>query len=523
MRTIARMIAVTGILLGCVAGRFVMRAEADVRLPSIVGSNMILQRHMTLPIWGWADKGEKVTVRIAGQTKSTAAGPDGRWRVTLDPLKTGGKPLTMTVAGKNQLTLTNVLVGEVWFCSGQSNMQFALRSANDSQAEIAAAKYPKIRLISVPVRGTQEPQSDFKGRWAACTPQTAARFSAVGYFFGRRLHQELKVPIGLIHCSWGGSACEAWVRRSVLESDPQFKPLLDRWKRVVATYDPVKLQARYKQQMAAWKQRAAAAKKAGRKLPRRPRRPRNPLIGQHRPANLYNGMLLSVMPYAIRGAIWYQGESNAGRAYQYRSLFPTMIRNWRDDWKQGDFPFYFVQLANFLAVKPDPGESTWAELREAQSMTLKLPNTGQAVIIDIGAARNIHPKNKQDVGKRLALIALAKDYGKEVVYSGPTYKSKTITDGKVVLSFDRPAGGLVVRGGGALKGFAVAGADRRFIWAEAKIVGDTIEVSSAQIAQPVAVRYAWANNPVCNLYNKAGLPASPFRTDTWPGITVKAR
>ena len=521
MRRIGRMIAVAGVLLGCTNGQFAGRAEADVRLPSVIGSNMVLQRSMTLPIWGWAESGERVTVQVAGQTKSTTAGPDGRWRVTLDPLKTGG-PLTMTVSGKNKLTLKNVLVGEVWFCSGQSNMQFALRSANHAQAEIAAAKYPKIRLISVPLRGTQKPQYDFKGAWTECSPQTAARFSAVGYFFGRDLHKALGVPVGLIHCSWGGSSCEAWVKRSVLQSDPRYQPLLDRWKTVEATYDPDKAQARYQQQLAAWKKRAAQARKAGRKLPRRPRRPRNPLIGQHRPANLYNGMLLSAMPYAIRGAIWYQGESNAGRAYQYRSLFPTMIRNWRDDWKQGDFPFYFVQLANFRAVKPDPGESTWAELREAQSMTLKLPHTGQAVIIDIGAARNIHPKNKQDVGKRLALIALAKDYGQDVVYSGPTYKSKTVTDGKVVLSFDDLGGGLVARGG-TLKGFAVAGTDRKFVWADAKIVGKTIVVSSPKVKQPVAVRYAWADNPVCNLYNKAGLPASPFRTDTWPGITVKNR
>jgi sialate O-acetylesterase len=232
-------------------------------------------------------------------------------------------------------------------------------------------------------------------------------------------------------------------------------------------------------------------------------------------------MIAPIVPYAIRGAIWYQGETNAGRAYQYRHLFPTMIQCWRTLWQEGDFPFYFVQLANFMATKDEPGESAWAELREAQSMTLSLPNTGQAVIIDIGQADNIHPTNKQDVGKRLALWALYKDYGKPLVYSGPTYKSMTTQGNKVVLSFDHVGSGLVAKGGGPLKGFAVAGADKKFVWAEARIVGDTVEVSSPEVAAPAAVRYAWADNPICNLYNQEGLPGCPFRTDQWPGVTVE--
>jgi sialate O-acetylesterase len=344
-------------------------------------------------------------------------------------------------------------------------------------------------------------------------------FTAAGYFFGRELYRNLQVPIGLIHCSWGGSSCETWVKRSLLEADPQYRGLLDQWDRVCATYDPEKAKAAYQVQLAKWKKTVEAAKAAGTAAPRQPRAPGDPRTGQHRPANLYNGMLLPVLPFAIRGVIWYQGETNAGRAYQYRSLFPLMIKNWRDDWKQGDFPFYFVQLANFRAVKPEPSDSDWAELREAQTMTLKVPHTGQAVIIDIGDAVDIHPKNKQDVGKRLALWALAKDYGRDVVYASPMYKSMTTKGSRVTISFDHACVGLTTKDGTDAKGFAIAGADKKFFWADAKIVGDTVVASSPQVLQPVAVRYAWADNPVCNLYSKAGLPVCPFRSDDWPGIT----
>ncbi len=459
-------------------------------------------------------------MKIGDQTKT--ATPDaktGKWTVKLDPLPVGG-PHTLTVSGKNTITLKNVLVGEVWICSGQSNMQMAVNGVRGAKEEIAAANYPKIRLISVPLRGTATPQDDFKGNWVECSPQTVGGFSAAGYFFGRELFKNLDVPIGLIHCSFGGSSCESWVKRSVLEAEPGLKPMLDRYDRELAAYSEGAAKANFEKQMANWKKAVAKAKEAGKEKPKPPRAPSDPHTNNQFPANLYNGMLYPVLPYGIRGAIWYQGETNAGRAYQYRTLFPTLIKSWRAEWQEGDFPFYFVQLANFMAAKPEPSDSAWAELREAQSLTLKLPATGQAVIIDIGEAGNIHPKNKQDVGKRLALWALAKTYGKDVVYSGPIYKSHEIQGDKIVLSFDSIGGGLVAKGGGQLKGFAIAGSDKKFVWADARIEGDKVVVSSPKVKSPVAVRYAWADNPECNLYNQADLPASPFRTDDWPGITV---
>lgn len=493
---------------------------ADVKLPAIFTDNLVLQRDMPVPIWGWAADGEKVTVTLGTQTKTAMpAAPSGKWTVKLDAMRAGG-PCTLTVAGKNTITLKNVLIGEVWVCSGQSNMQMSVHGVINAKEEIAAANYPKIRLASVPTRGSQTPQEDFQGKWVECSPATVGGFSAAGYFFGRELSKSLGVPIGLINTSYGGSSCEAWVKRSVLEADPQYKPMLDRYAKMISDYDPVKAKAVYEKQRAAWKVAVEKAKAAGRKAPNPPRLQGDPRTGNHAPANLYNAMLTPVLPYGMRGAIWYQGESNAGRAYQYRTLFPTMIENWRADWHQGDFPFYFVQLANFMAEKPEPGESAWAELREAQSMTLKLPNTGQAVIIDIGEAQDIHPKNKQDVGKRLALWALAKTYGKDVVYSGPTYKSMEKKGDRIVLRFDDVDGGLEAKDGEALKGFAIAGEDKKFVWADAKIVGDTVVVASPKVKAPAAVRYAWADNPVCNLYNKAGLPACPFRTDDWKGITA---
>ena len=501
----------------------VSTAGADVKLPAIFSDNMVLQRDMPVPVWGCAAAGEEVTVTIAGQTKKAAPDASGKWRLTLEALKTSDNPCTMVVSGKNTLTLSNVLVGEVWIGSGQSNMQMAVISSNNAKEEIAAANYPKIRLISVPIKGASEPQDNFTGKWVECSPATVGHFSAAEYFFGRELQKTLNVPIGLIHCSWGGSSCEAWTKRSVLEGNPLYEPMLARYDKAVAAYDPEKAKAAHEKRVVDWKKAAEAAKAANKKAPYPPHFAGDPRTGNQRAANLYNGMLHAVIPYAIRGAIWYQGESNAGRAYQYRQLFPLMIQTWRTDWHQGDFPFLFVQLANFMAVKPEPAQSNWAELREAQSMTLKLPNTGQAVIIDIGDAVDIHPKNKQDVGKRLALWALAKTYGKDLVYSGPMYRSMEKQDGQIVLHFDHVGGGLVAKGGEKLTGFAVAGEDKKFVWAEAKIVGDTLVVSSPKVKDPVAVRYAWADNPICNLYNKADLPASPFRTDDWPGLTVNSR
>lgn len=497
-------------------------ARADVKLPAIFTEHLVLQRDLADPVWGTADPGEQVTVSICGQKQSATAGADGKWRVKLDPLPAGG-PHELTVAGKNSIKFTDVLVGEVWICSGQSNMGMSVGGSKDADLEIKAANFPQIRLISVPNLGTQEPQSDFRGEWRTCSPQTVGNFSAVGYFFGRQLYETLNVPIGLINDAWGGSACEAWIRRDLLAADERYRPLLERWEETEkAGFDPVKAEADYQEKLAKWKDSAAAAKAAGKPAPQQPRKANNPLTGNHRPANIYNGVLKPTIGYGIRGAIWYQGESNASRAYQYRHLFPLMIKSWREEWGQGDFPFYWVQLADFMAQQPEPKDSAWAELREAQTMTLDaLPNTGQAVIIDCGEANDIHPKNKQDVGKRLARWALARDYHVDLPYQSPRFKSLEVKGNKATVTLDNTRGGLKAVDTGKVQGFAIAGPDKKFVWAEAEIVGpDKVEVRSDLVSEPASVRYAWADNPVCNLQSKDGLPVTPFRTDEWPGITV---
>ena len=454
-------------------------ARADVKVPALFTPHMVLQRDQKDKVWGWAEKGEDITVTIKDQTKTTKASDDGKWSVTLDPLPAGG-PHTLTIKGKNTITLDDVLVGEVWICSGQSNMQWDLNVANDPDLERLSANYPQIRLITVPNLGSQTPKDDFNGKWEVCTPATAGNFSAVGYLFGRQLHQTLGVPVGLIDDSWGGSSCETWVNKDVMKADGKYTELLDRWKGKESE------------------------------------------TGNQQPGNLYNGMIKPVLGYGIKGAIWYQGETNASRAYQYRELFPLMIKNWRNEWALGDFPFYYVQLADFKGEQPTPTDSDWAELREAQTMTMsKLPNVGEAVIIDIGEAQDIHPRNKQDVARRLARWALAKDYGVQVPFRSPSYKSMEKKDGKIILTFDFVDQGLRAHDVPEVKGFAIAGSDKHFVWAKAKIVGkDKVEVSAEGITDPEAVRYAWADNPVANLYDRNGLPATPFRTDEWPGVTV---
>jgi sialate O-acetylesterase len=470
-------------------------ARGDVKLPSLFGSHMVLQRDQKDRVWGRADPGEEVSVTIGSQSHTTRAGDDGKWLITLEPMPAGG-PHTMTIVGKNTITIGDILVGEVWLCSGQSNMAWSVAQANDGDLETRTASYPRIRLISVPQVGTQEPKDDFVGKWELCTPATVGAFSAVGYFFGRQLYQTLDVPIGLIDDAWGGSACEAWIRRDLLESDAKYQPLMDRWKKIESS---------------------AGAEPA--------KNVKTQLAGNSRPANIYNGVLKPTIGYGMRGAIWYQGESNASRAYQYRDLFPLMIQSWRDEWKIGDFPFYWVQLADFRAEKPEPVDSDWAELREAQTMTMsKLSNTGEAVIIDLGEAQDIHPRNKQDVAKRLARWALARDYGVNVAFRSPTFKSMEKNGNKITVTFDHVGAGLKPFDVAVPGGFAIASSDRKFVWADAKVVGkDKVEVWSDQVSEPVAVRYAWADNPVCNLYSREGLPATPFRTDDWPGITAQAR
>jgi sialate O-acetylesterase len=644
-------------------------ARADVRVPSIVGDNMVLQQGRRARVWGWAEPGERVTVSFRGDKAGATADARGRWEVFTGPHKAGG-PSELTVAGRNTLTFRNVLVGEVWVCSGQSNMEWSLANAQDGAREAAAADYPFIHLFTVAKKTSAEPLDDVEGRWVVTTPREAAQFSAVGYFFGRELHRRLNLPVGLIHTSWGGTPAEAWTSRGALAADPLLKPILDRYDRQLT--DLPRLQREYERARDEWARRyvmedpgnrgdprgyakpehdtagwkgmnlpqfwetagldvdgvvwfrrevevpAAWAGKdltlklgaiddfdttyfngervgsvgtdtpnswavlrsyrvpgrlvrAGRNtvavrvfdrvggggfgggdmtlapaeaasgngvaldgawlykeeatVPSRPidwsRQPQAPgPANQNSPTVLYNAMLAPLTPYAIRGAIWYQGESNAGRAYQYRALFPAMIRDWRAAWGIGDFPFYFVQLANWKARPQDSTDSEWAELREAQLFTMRAaPNTGMAVAIDIGDPDDIHPRNKLDVGLRLARWALADTYGLKLEKSGPLYASHKVEGDKVRVSF-KHAGGLKTRDGAAPAGFYVAGADRRFVPAEARVEKGEVVVWSRQVPSPAAVRYAWADNPAANLYNADGLPASPFRTDDWPGLTA---
>jgi sialate O-acetylesterase len=615
---------------------------------------MVLQRGQSDPVWGWTTPGATVRVSIAGKSASAVADADGAWMAHLPPLPTGG-PYTLRVDGPQTAILANVQVGDVWVCSGQSNMEFGIGNTTNADQEIAAANYPQIRLFMVQHNVKTDPQATAPvSPWAICTPQSVKQggwngFSAVGYFFGRNLHENQHVPIGLIETNWGGTPAEAWTSGPALAKMPDFRAA------VAQLGDHGSIASSMAQQMSAWyaKNDPGAGGKwsdpatgdaawptmtlpalfqdagipelssfngiiwfrktvdlpadavgkdvtlhfladdndttwingiqigatEGYNIPRAyhipagvlkagpnvvairvldtggkggiygdaaglslevaggqpvslvgPWRyhtgvslakvtplPRGP-VDQNTPTTLYNGMIAPLIPFGIKGALWYQGETNAGRAYQYRTLLPTMIGDWRARWGEGNFPFYIVQLANWA-----PGGESWAELREAQWLTAKnVPNAGIATAIDIGDTTDIHPKNKQEVGRRLALVAEAQA-GEKVEDSGPLYKAMTVDGGAIRLTFDHLGGGLTAKAGGPLTGFTLAGADRKFVPANARIDGDSIVVSSLQVTAPVAVRYAWAADPAVSLYNKAGLPALPFRTDDWPGVTVNNR
>jgi len=484
MKRIASLTAAITVLLVLLTAA----APADVKPNGLIANGAVLQQGMPVPIWGSAAEGEKVTVTFQGQAVSTTA-RDGKWLVRLNPPRAGG-PFTMTIAGANTIELSNILVGEVWIASGQSNMAWPIDRSADAEAVMAASTDPMLHLFTVPYADLAAPAADVNGAWQEAGPTTIGGFSAVAYFFGRDLRRALNVPVGIINSSVGGTAAQQWTRRSFLEADPRLRSAL------------------------------------------------TPNTG-----GLYNGMIAPLLPYAIRGAIWYQGESNAGAAYEYRTLFPGMIRNWRDDWHEGAFPFLFVQLAPFTAINPYPEESAWAELREAQLLTSRrVPRTAMAVITDVGDEQDIHPKQKESVGARLALAALHVAYGKPVDYTGPVYRSMRIKGRYATLTFDRVGDRLVAKGG-ALTGFTVAGADRRFLNATARIASNNqVMVWSASVAHPVAVRFGWANYPVVNLFSSAegtvpiersavsngqphrglsplGLPASPFRTDDFPMLT----
>lgn len=492
-------------------------AVAEVKLPPLFSDHMVLQSAAAVPVWGQADPGEAVSVEVAGQKKTAKASADGRWMVKLDPLK-AGETLTLTVKGKNTLTVSDVLTGEVWLGSGQSNMQMNVGAANNAKEEIAAANFPQIRMFTVDRVVAVSPEKECGGKWVICSPATASAFSATAYFFGREIHQSRKVPVGLIHSSWGGTPIEGWTSMDAQQAERKLAPMLAGWEaKMKVPFDEAKAKAQHEKQMAVWKTQVEKAKAEGRKPPQAPKLQIAPRLQTSHPANLFNGMIAPVIPYAIRGAIWYQGENNANRpeANLYATQLSLLIKDWRQRWGQGEFPFAWVQLPNFKKPGDDPGApSSWAVVREAMLQTLAVPNTGMAIAIDAGDADNIHPRDKQTVGKRLALWARAKVYGETIPFSGPLPAGHKIQGNEVVLSFSHADSGLAAKGG-ELTGFAIAGRDKKWFRAAARIEGDNVIVSSPEVKDPVAVRYAWADNPQATLTNGAGLPASPFRTDDW--------
>lgn len=503
-----------------------LTASADVRLPALFTDGLVLQRGKPITIWGTADADEDVTVRFSGQTKITHADLDGKWQVALEPLAANATPSEMTVTGKNSLTLKNILVGEVWLCSGQSNMEWTVQKSANAAQETASANFPQIRMFNVAKAAALEPAADVKGIWQEALAPQVGSFSAVGYFFGRHLHQELKVPVGLINTSWGGTRIEAWTSHEALADRPCAAQLLSDWEGIRQHWDQAAEDAKFETAKAAWTQQSKRLSEENSKLPPErqtpippaPRAPEPPGKTPHYPATLFNGMVAPLVPYTLRGALWYQGESNQGRAIQYQELLPNLIHDWRSRWND-EFSFYIVQLAgfgNFKPVSTEPGiPDTWAELQEAQYLTaITLPKTGLAVTNDIGDEKDIHPVNKQEVGRRLALWALARDYARtDVVPSGPLFRESVVEGSQVRIRFDH-AQGLKTRDGGPPKHFQIAGEDEKWVWAEARIEGEEILVSSPAVPAPVGVRYAWAAWPQgANLINAAGLPASCFRTD----------
>ncbi|MCJ7693540.1 MAG: sialate O-acetylesterase [Sedimentisphaerales bacterium] len=499
---------------------------ADVTLPHIISSGMVLQRQAPVPIWGWANPDEQITLTFAGKTFVTKAIKNGTWKLTLRPLEAGG-PYEMTIKAKNEILLTDVLVGEVWFCSGQSNMEMGIGVVKDAEKEIAAANYPKIRLFDVPKKPSAQPASDVDAVWRTCSPENIKKggregFSAVAYFFGREIHNNLDIPVALIDASWGGSYIEPWTPPEAFEAEPELAPIVEKIKSLNAEYrknladslDPLQV----------WIQKTKKALAENKKfLPEQPDFPQHPFTKNEpyeypwQPTGLFNGMVYPVIPFAVKGAIWYQGESNLIDGMLYHKKMKALITGWRKRWKNDDMPFYFVQIAPFRYENwPDKNVTPYSlpQLWQAQLKSLSIPNTGMAVTTDITELDDIHPRNKQDVGKRLALWALAKTYGKEdIVYSGPLYKSMAVEGDKIRISFGHTGSGLASRDGQTLAWFEIAGADKKFQKANAKIDGDTVLVSNEQITAPVAVRFAWHQEAIPNLMNKEGLPASPFTTE----------
>lgn len=488
-------------------------ARADIVPAPLFTNNAVLQRDKPIPVWGKASPGEKVSVTFAGQTVSAVADAAGKWNVTLPALPARAEPAELVIQGNNRITLANVVVGEVWIASGQSNMEMTVNGTYDKAIDIpASARYPLIRHIKIKRMVADHPADTVaidKNTWQVAGPETTGGFSGVGYYFAKDIHELTGVPVGIIGTNWGGTPVESWIDGAAYETVPKLTAQVrQRWTQTLAEYPEKK--ARFDTALAAWNEEQAAAKAARkpftRQAPRPPAGPGHP----NTPSGLYNGMIHPLVPYALRGAIWYQGESNAGRASEYHELFAAMITGWRTQFGQGDFPFYWVQLANFQ----NPDGTSWAFLREAQTQTLSLVNTGQAVTIDIGNRRDIHPRNKKDVGRRLARLALNRTYGFTLPDSGPAFAGAKRDGAGFRVSFTEATGGLVAPLN-ELSGFELAGADQVFKPAEAKIEDDTVLVTSPQVPDPVAVRYAWRDAPTAGLFNREGLPAVPFRSDTW--------
>ncbi len=495
---------------------FVTSWSSAVELGAPFRDHAVMQRDQPLAVWGFGQPGEAVTVEFRGHSASAITTADGDWRVRLPALPASAEPAVLRAYGNNTVEVTDVLTGDVWLASGQSNMEWRVEQAADAEREIAAADHPLIRHFDVPNIVAPEPRRTAGGTWVTCSPQTVAKLSAVAYYFAREWQGATDVPVGILNATWGGTPVESWMSAPTLASDPAFQPALARWAQTVADYPAAS--AAYETDLAAWERADAEvaaqgreARAAWRKANAKPRAPRGP--GHHwTPAGLYQGMIAPLVPAAITGVIWYQAESNADWPEDYGVLFPAMIRQWRAEWGR-ELPFYFVQIANFRGTPTDRTPNQWPWLRDAQARALALPRTGMAVIIDIGTPENIHPKNKQDVGQRLALLARRDLLDSRITATGPVFAGAQREGTALRVTFTAADG--LNAGGEALGGFEVAGADRRFHPAEARIDGATVVVTAPAVSEPVAVRYAWRNAPVARLKNGAGLPASPFRSDDW--------
>ena len=508
--------AAAGILLSLVS----ISVGAELRLPAVISDNMVLQRDQANTVLGWAKPGDEVFVTVADHEVTGTVGQDGRWQVTVPKLPVQRKAMVIRIrtSSGTERTVRNVLVGDVWLCTGPSNIYWPVRQCDNATEEVAAANYPQIRFFTVKKKLADQPQEDCTGSWLTCNPRTVGDVSGIGYFFGRRIHRELDVPIGVLQSFWGGSRIEAWTSKEALESQPALSPILKSWDRQIAGYDDIKTTAKYELELIRWKKLAVEAENENRKGPPRPKKPADPRASQHRPACLFNGMIAPLIPYRIRGVVSYQGLGNLYWAEHSRVLLSTMIRDWRSRWGQGAFAFGMVQPAPYSCGRwPKLREDAYALQREAQLLTLdRVPHTGVAATMDIGDLDELHFTNKQAVAQRLAQWALATEYRRNVPHAGPRFESMAVEDNKVRIRFSHTAKGLATRDGLAPTHFTIAGKDNLFHPATAVIEGKTVLVQSAQVNAPVAVRFAWSDTAIPNLVNSDGLPASIFRTNVSP-------